>query len=93
MALQLGALRAASLDADPTQTSKPAFSPGQRWKPQYGGPPSMSRIIRELTPAGVVFDEGWPSKSKDSFDRWSSWADWLTKTGAQCVEEKDNVQP
>ena len=65
------------------------FAPGQRWKPQPGGAASMSRIIRELTPAGVVYDEGWPSTTARSFDRWERWADWLTKTGARCHPAPD----
>jgi hypothetical protein len=69
----------------------PSFAPGQRWKPTCG-PASMSRIIKRITPSGVVFDESWPSQRQDSFDQWVSWADWLMRTGARLqANEASNV--
>jgi hypothetical protein len=59
-------------------------TPGQRWKP---GDHGMTRVIVSLHPAGVTYDEGWPSDKVCSFVRWETWADWLLKSGAKCQEE------
>ena len=78
--------------SDP-QTARPVLAPGQRWKPRYGDAASMTRIITQLTVAGVVYDEAWPSEVRGSFDRWATWADWLIKTGAELREETNAGAP
>lgn len=86
----------AGADSPPTKTGLPvdndarqtAVKPGQRWRPSYGGPASMTRIVLRITQAGVVYREAWPSDVTEAFDRWTTWNDWVSRCHAVCKKGK-----